>query len=175
MDALDIYFFKKNDRMQGISELKGLLATNVKNDAILLELAKVHRDIGKLPEALEYCDRALELRNENEGLLLLKSNLLISTNREDAALQVLSSVLDRNKKCGAAFMQEASIYTHKERWNSAIQSLSSAIAMGCCPIKALSARSACYAVIHQDLLSRKDAELVKAADPRVWQARLPFN
>jgi tetratricopeptide (TPR) repeat protein len=175
MDALDIYFFDKDDRRSSITEMKRLLVINAKNDSVLFELAKVYRDLGKSSEALAYCDRALELRHGNEDLLLLKATLLTSMNREDDALKVLSNVLAKNKKCGAGFMQEAVIYTHQEKWNSAIQSLSSAIDLGYYPIKALSARSACYAVIHQDSLARKDAELVKGLDPREWQARLSFN
>jgi tetratricopeptide (TPR) repeat protein len=175
MDALDTYHFETDGRQAGIKELKELVATNANNEAALNELAKIYRDLGNLPEALNYCDKALRFNQDNEELLLLKASLLSSENHDDEALKILSSVTRVDKECGRAFMRKATIYSHQEKWDKAIENLSEAIALKHNLIKALSARSVCYAAIHQDALARKDAEEVKELDPKQWQTSLWSN
>ncbi len=172
LDALDFYYFERGTRQSGIKEIKQLLSRNAKNDAALYELSKICRDVGDTDEALRYCDMALQLRHQNEELLLIKANLLVTLGRDSEALNVLTDILSRNKRCGAAFMIQASIFSHQAKWEKAIESLSKAIELPYNLMKALPARSACYAANHQDALAKKDAEDVRKVDRTEWHTRM---
>jgi tetratricopeptide (TPR) repeat protein len=172
LDALDLYYFETGKRQESISEMKRFFSLDPSNDAAPYELTKIYRDLSEPGEALKYCEMALHLRPKNEELLLIKSNLLITLGRESEALKLLADILAQNPKCGQAYMMQAAIFTHQEKWSEAIESLSAAIKLNHNLVKALPARSACYAANHQDSLARKDLKELKDANPDQWQVKL---
>jgi tetratricopeptide (TPR) repeat protein len=164
LDAVDLYHYVADTRQASIAQMKSLLIKNPKNEAALVELAKIYHDLSQLEECLKYCDLALQLSPKDAKLLLLKASILTSQQRYAEALKSLSTILAVDHENGAAYFARAAIYTQQGRWSDAISDLTQAGRLRYALSRTYRARAACYGALKKFDLARQDLRMAKAID-----------
>jgi tetratricopeptide (TPR) repeat protein len=159
LDAVDLYHYETESRQESIGEINALLAKNPKNEAALIELAKIYHDLSQLPAALKYCDLALQIEPKSTKLLLLKANLLTSQGSYASALKVLSAIKAIDRQNGAAYFACATIFTQEGLWSDAINDLTQAIRLKYDLIRSVRARAGCYGALKKFDQERNDRSL----------------
>jgi tetratricopeptide (TPR) repeat protein len=156
LDAVDVYHYEDGSRQESIGEINALLARNPKNEAGLIELAKIFRDLSRLPAALKYCDLALQIEPKSINLLLLKANILTSQGSYASALKVVSAIKAIDHQNGAAYFARATILTREGLWSDAINDLTQAIRLKYDLARSLRARAGCYGALKKFDQERND-------------------
>ncbi len=103
-------FMAFNMHQEAIDELNGVLASDPRNLAAMVDLAVSLRVQGQISEAKEIILRALEVDPDYSRLHLMLAQVELLTGHRDQARELVQGVLDRNPRDMDAAIMRASMY-----------------------------------------------------------------
>ncbi|MBS1990545.1 MAG: hypothetical protein JSS83_08510 [Cyanobacteria bacterium SZAS LIN-3] len=157
---VDTAYFALSRREEGLRLVQEREATNSR--VCKLGRAWVLDEMSQPKEALDVLNAlALALPGDAE-VTLQQARMEAELNLNKPALDRLNRFLAGHPKSGQAYILRAQIYVQKKEWPRALADLNRAVDLGYGLVKAVRARSACYAALGHNVQAQNDMNLAES-------------